>query len=360
MALDPSIIKSETAAEAATWFAEFRAEGMTADTRTRFDEWLRKSPENIQAYLEVAAGWSELPTADPDKRLDIQSLIERARRSGEQNITPLASAKGAQGRSRNRFWTPALAASFALLTLLLGTGAYLWASYAGAYSTNIGEQRTVSLPDGSTVILNALTTVRVRYSNTLREVDLIRGQAFFDDIKDPRRPFIVRMRSATVRAVGTQFDIDTTNNAALVTVIEGQVAVGGGGALKVASDAQALRLKGANPQRQEPSPVLVSAGQQLVVTAQLTEKPQRIDVRSETAWLQGRLVFENTPLVKVAARFNLYSSRRLVITDPALQTVGVSGVYSSADPESLIGFLRAQPGLQVVETPTAVTVSRRD
>lgn len=360
MAMDPSIIKPTAGAEACAWFAEFRAEGMTADTRMRFDEWLRKSPEHIQAYLEVAAGWSELPTADPNGCIDIQALIARARESREENVVPFTNARGSQRHTGNRFWTPALAASFALLTLLFGAGLLFWTYHVGAYTTNIGEQRTLSLPDGSTVVLNALTTVRVRYSNTLREVDLIQGQAFFHDIEDPKRPFIVRMRGATVRAVGTQFDIDTANNAALVTVIEGKVAVADESSPDLPADTHGLPLETVSLQREAPNSVFVSAGQQLVVTAKLIEKPQRADIKSATAWLQGHLVFDDTPLVKVAAQFNLYSSRRLVITDPALQTIGVSGVYSSADPESLIGFLRAQPGLTVVETPTEITVSGRD
>lgn len=73
-------------AEASAWFIEFRAETVTVGTRARFDEWLRRSPEHIQAYLEVAAGGSELPTADPQGRIDIPALIKRARESPDENV----------------------------------------------------------------------------------------------------------------------------------------------------------------------------------------------------------------------------------------------------------------------------------
>jgi len=70
-----------------------------------------------------------------------------------------------------------------------------------------------------------------------------------------------------------------------------------------------------------------------------------------------RLIFEATPLSDVAEEFNRYNTRKLVIADPALRSVGISGVYSTADPASLVGFLRAQPNLQVTETDGEIRVT---
>lgn len=343
-------IKPGIIAEASTWFAEFRAGGMTGGARARFDEWLRHSPEHIQAYLEVAAGWSELPTADPEGRIDVEALVALARASEDENVVLLSQGDGSHVETPRSAWMYALAACVALITILMGAGTWVWMYRAGTYSTGIGEQRTLSLADGSTVILNALTTVRVRFNRATREVDLIRGQAFFHDTDDPERPFIVRSDGATVRALGTQFDVYMTLDGILVTVLEGRVAL-------AKSPHQPLPSIGTEEPRL--LPVLVSAGEQAIITAQLVGKPKPADIRAATAWVEKRLVFDNTPLREVADQFNLYSSRSLVIADPALRSVGVSGVYSSADPESLIGFLQAQPGLLVIETPKEITVSRR-
>ena len=64
--------KTQTAvvAEASEWFIEFRAGDVNGAARLRFIEWLRRSPEHIQAYLEVSGAWSGLPSSDPDGRLD--------------------------------------------------------------------------------------------------------------------------------------------------------------------------------------------------------------------------------------------------------------------------------------------------
>ncbi|MGH8327569.1 MAG: FecR family protein [Steroidobacteraceae bacterium] len=362
MAKHGSTIKPEAAAEAAAWFAEFRAEDVTSGTRARFDDWLRQSPQHIEAYIDVAAGWAELPTADPEGRIDVQALVARARESHDENVVTLRRADKSGRRANSRARMQALAASLALISILSGAIAWVWLYRADTYSTGIGEQRTLVLADGSTVILDALTTVRVRFSKTARAVDLIKGQAYFHDTYERGRPFVVRSDEATIRAIGTQFDVHQQRDGMIVTVVEGKVAVAETSqAAAPASGAGLSSAAGSGASLGPPSlaPVFVSAGEQVTLTAQLIRQPERVDVSAATAWVQKRLNFDNTPLEKVAAQFNLYSSRRLVIVDPALRSVEISGVYSSADPVSLIGFLRAQPNLLVTETDGEIRVSLR-
>ena len=360
MATQGSTTKSDAAAEAAAWFTEFRARDMTPGSRARFDDWLRQSPQHIQAYLEVAAGWSELPTADPEGRIDVQALVARARESRDENVVALPRADQAGLRPNSRARVRALAAALAVISILSGAVAWVWLYRADTYRTGIGEQRTLVLADGSTVILDALTTVRVRFSKTARAVDLLQGQAYFHDTYDPRRPFVVRSDETTIQAIGTQFDVHRQQDGMVVTVVEGKVAVAESAQVPDAGEGpSSITDDRTSPRPPSPAHMLVSAGEQVTLTAQLIRKPERVDVSTATAWLQKRLVFDNTPLQEVADQFNLYSSRRLVIVDPALRSVGISGVYSSADPVSLIGFLRAQPTLLVTETAEDIRVSLR-
>lgn len=342
------------AAEASTWFIEFRSGDATADTRARFDAWLRRSPQHIQAYLEVASAWSELPTADPKGRIDLSELIARARSSADDNVVPLATARAEQatrvGRRVDRVGQRRralnLAAVFATFAILTGIATWLGFYRADTYSTGIGEQRTVRLEDGTTVELNALSTVKVRLASDIRNVELTEGQALFHVAKDPKRPFIVRSDATTVRAVGTQFDVHRKLNGTVVTVLEGRVAV---------ADAKPALAE----QRIEVAPIYLSAGEQVTVTEKETPRARRADVATATAWLQKRLIFDETPLAEVASEFNRYSTRQLVISDPALRTVAISGVYSTTDPDSLIGFLRAQPTIELRESDTEIHLARR-
>jgi transmembrane sensor len=343
-------LKPDIVAEASAWFIEFRAGDITANARAKFHEWLRRSPEHIQAYIEVAAGWAELPTADPEGRLDIPALIKRARESQEENVVTVPQWTPARVHRRSlsvRAW----AASLAGVAIIVGGAAWLTHYRANTFSTGVGEQRTVRLADGSMIELNALSTIRVRLSQQERDIDLAEGQALFHVAKDPARPFIVKSGATTVRAVGTQFDVYRRKSGTVVTVVEGRVAVAG-------PESSSL------PPNQPASSLFLVAGEQVTMPAQLPPKeqpkPRRADVAVATAWVQKRLIFEETPLASVAEEFNRYSPRRLVILDPELKSVAISGVYSSADPDSLLGFLRTQPNIQLVESDQEIRISLRE
>ena len=337
-------------AEASEWFIDFRAGDVDGEARLRFIEWLRRSPEHIQAYLEVSGVWSELPCSDPEGRFDIASLIARAR--NEPDVTPLSAVNpwlpppppaGEPRALRKLLRRPVLAAAaLALLTSL--TALFLWieSDTARSYSTGIGEQRTIQLQDGSTVELNARSRVKVRLTERRRDVALIEGQALFSVAKDRQRPFVVRVGDAQVRAVGTEFDVYKKHAETVVTVVEGRVETYSGAD---GADAAAIML---------------SAGEQLTVLPHTVTRPTRADTVAATAWVQKRLIFEETPLNEVAEEFNRYNRRPLAIDDAELQTLKISGVYSSTDPASLINFLRSQNSINVIETENQVRVVRRE
>jgi transmembrane sensor len=335
-------------AEASEWFIDFRAGDVDGETRLRFIEWLRRSPEHIQAYLEVSGVWSELPSSDPEGRFDIASLISRARSEPDViALSPLnpppphppAGPRALRTLSRR----PVLAAA-ALALLAVTTALFLWidSDTARPYSTGIGEQRTIQLLDGSTVELNARSKIKVRFTDRRRDVALIEGQALFRVAKDKQRPFVVRAGDAQVRAVGTEFDVYKKHAETVVTVVEGRVETYAGAD---STDAAAIML---------------SAGEQLTVLPHTVTKPTRADTAAATAWVQKRLIFEETPLNEVAEEFNRYNRRPLAIDDAELQTLKISGVYSSTDPASLINFLRSQNSINVIETENQVRVVRRE
>jgi transmembrane sensor len=336
-------------AEASAWFIEFRAGDVNGDARLRFIEWLRRSPEHIHAYLEISGVWAELPSSDPEGKIDVTALIERAR--AEADVVALsADSKRSASISekadspllwrRPRLTVCALAAAVLLAVaavLLLGDG-----NFSGTYSTGIGEQRTVQLMDGSTVELNARSTIQVHLTEDQRDLTLLEGQALFRVAKDKQRPFVVRAGDAQVRAVGTEFDVYKKLTATVVTVVEGRVETYD------------------NSDSSGSAAVILSAGEQLTVLPHVVTKPTHTDTAVATAWVQKRLIFEETPLSDVAEEFNRYNRRPLTIDDGELEGLKISGVYSSTDPASLINFLRSQKSIQVVETEKQVRVLRRE
>ena len=336
-------------AEASEWFIDFRAGDVDGEARLRFIEWLRRSPEHIQAYLEVSGVWSELPNSDPGGRFDIASLIARAR--NEPDVIPLSPVNprlppppAAEAHALHKLSRRPVLAAAALALLASITALFLWidADAGRSYSTGIGEQRTIQLLDGSTVELNARSRVKVRLTDHRRDVVLIEGQALFSVAKDKQRPFVVQAGDAQVRAVGTEFDVYKKQAETVVTVVEGRVETYSG-----ADGAGAAAI-------------MLSAGEQLTVLPHTVTKPTRADTAAATAWVQKRLIFEETPLNEVAEEFNRYNRRPLTIDDAELRTLKISGVYSSTDPASLINFLRSQNSINVIETENQVRVVRRE
>ena len=397
--------------EASEWFVEFRVGDVDEHSRERFDEWLRRSPEHIRAYMEIARTYVELPSVKLAGKLDVDSLIAYAHSA--ENVVPLSGAgtarpnaprtmatepnyRGLQARragraprSRRRF----LAAASCTLVLVIA-GAVWWQTNGfPSYTTDIGERRSITLADGSTVDLNSRSRLRVEFTKGERRVLLLEGQALFQVSKDKNRPFIVSSGDATVRAVGTQFDVYRRTSGTTVTVIEGRVAVYSTAhvepsapapasapssiagpphasghpaasplASKSSSSGSAPQLPSNPAGLADPSgssAIFLSAGEQVTVTSAEVAPPKHADIAATTAWMERRLIFDGSRLSDVVQEFNRYNHRQLVIEGSQLPDFHVSGVYSSSDPSSLIRFLRDQPGVKITEDDNEIRISSR-
>jgi transmembrane sensor len=352
--------------EAATWFLECRSGDLDEMGRHEFDSWLKRSPEHVSAYLEVAAIWSEGPALDPLRKWDAETLLAEAKkdeghvvpmpgssavREPEETVPVQVARSPTRGAARYRLRPLALAASVAALAAV---GALLvWIALSSAvYSTAIGEQRSIELADGSTVSMNSKSKIRVWYSKTERTVDLIEGQALFHVAKDHARPFIVRVDGMRVRAVGTQFDVYERRAGTVVTVLEGEVAV------LAQPPAEAPQVRNTTAPTRNPTPIAVSAGEQLTVTPKVAKKSEHANVAAATAWTQRQIVFESATLTEVAEEFNRYNDRQIITEDQGLDGFHISGVFSSTDPESLIRFLRERPGIKVTEQGSVIRIAK--
>jgi transmembrane sensor len=365
---NPPKIRDEIIAEASAWFVEFNDNPEDQSIREAFDRWVRRSPEHVQAYLQISAHWEEgaprpnAPVESIDELIalaktdsNVVHLTSRAARPF--SVRPETSTSEAIGTPRPTRRHLALAAP---ILLGLVTGAVVWQQFLrGVYSTEIGEQRSLTLADGSTVDLNSRSRIRVRYTQQTRHIDLLDGQALFHVAKSTSRPFIVQSQNAQVRAVGTQFDVYRKDSGTIVTVVEGRVAV-------IPAPPEASVGEHATPTSQpaDRQDVFLAAGEQLTLRlgaagTSAPTHPQPANVEVATAWTQHRLIFKGTPLSEVVDEFNRYSRRPLVITDSAIAATRISGSFSSSDPAALLRFLREVGAYNVHETPAAVEISRK-
>jgi len=359
--------------EAAAWFVDFSEGEVDAAGRAAFDEWLRRSPEHVRCYLEISAFWEDAGDFGRDQALDLEALIERALAHSNVlaldavkagNAPPLAENASAaevvdvaanpapvstedrlkrRGARLRRF---AAAASVLVMLAVAGAVAWLQGYWDPTYTTAVGEQRSVTLVDGSKVELNSRSRVRVRFTDQQRVVELLEGQALFKVAKNPVRPFIVRSGATSARAVGTQFDVYRRPDRTVVTVVEGRVAVSSE-LLPVPEQLVGRQPAAAGTSTSIPMPpgagadaVLLVAGEQISVTPRVIARPRPANVEAATAWTQQKLIFDTVPLREVVAEFNRYNRVQLVIDDPGLNEFHVSGVFASTSAQSMLDFLQ--------------------
>jgi transmembrane sensor len=175
------------------------------------------------------------------------------------------------------------------------------------------------LDDGSRVLLDTRSRLRVAFTADARDIELLEGQAHFEVATDARRPFRVRSGSAEVVAVGTRFDVAALPTRTTVTLIEGRVNV--------------RTLPSAS--HSEPQVAAMTPGQQLGITSdgQLVDELV-VKIENVTAWQRGTLVLDDVPLPDALAAMNRYSVTQIVIPSPALQSHRVSGVFHVGDVET--------------------------
>jgi transmembrane sensor len=274
-------------------------------------QWCTSDPSNLSAFEQMQRMWNAIPEA-----MDTAS------------VPPEIAT-----RRRYRQRVIALAASVVLLVGVAGWFAVRHSNTQVLY-TAVGEQRRITLADGSQLDLAPDSRVRTRFSLLQRDVRLERGQAFFAVAHGALRPFTVRANNLTVTAVGTAFDVRIDPSSTEVTVCEGRVDVASG-------KGQAGDHPGIHPE-------IVQAGVgQRVTFSESAGRPSMatVDPKLAGSWRDGRLQFLGEPLENVVGVVNRYATPRIVVS-PAFQQTRFTGTVS---PTHVHDWLEALEQIYAVE-----------
>ncbi|AOH85993.1 hypothetical protein AWL63_20570 [Sphingomonas panacis] len=308
-------IPKEIADEAARWFAEHDS-GLLSDD-SGLAAWLAADPLHARAFAEMEAVWSDLGEVNPasDVRASLPPLPRRS--PGNDNDHSVRHA-----------WMPAaLTACVAVMAIGLAQD---WPMRLRADAvTATGEQRTLTMPDGSRVILNTHSAVAFDYRPNVRIVRLLRGEAAFTVAPDRSRPFTVEASGGSSTALGTRFVVREDGEDTRVAVTEHTVRVA-----YPRSGAEAVTLPEGKsfvygPDRPWGVPTPFSAGE-------------------PDAWVQGELVFENRPLWEVVAELNRYYPGYIQVIGTEVRDRRVSGVFSISNPASAVAKLQRSLGLRSI------------
>lgn len=300
--------------EAAAWIARLRSDAVSQRDKSEFSRWLNQSDAHAHAFDEMNSAWETLGAASylPDAQSSAKAAEPQTRPAPGGWLPRLNLWQGG-------LTIACVAALVAVIALFPGSPPI----EVQTYSTAAGEQRQVSLPDGSVVDLNTRTTLKVAYSDSQRTLTLESGEAYFEVRSNKQRPFVVDVGSGTVTAVGTAFNIYRQPGQTLVTVTEGVVRV------KEAKDATTP----------SPSSEEAVANQQIALDKRGLGQARNLDTTAALAWRDLTLVFDNIPLPKAIDELNRYLSNPVDASDVSLRQLKVSGTFSLQAPQETLQAL---------------------
>lgn len=279
---------------AAGWVARLSSPDATEADRGAFEAWRAADPAHAEAYAEMEALWQTLGHV-PGRR---------HRRSVPKGLAGVVVAI---------VLCAALAFQLGFIDRLRSD---LW--------SGVGDITHATLTDGSRIDLNTDTAIALHFSETERGIELLRGEAFFDVVPDPRRPFVVRSGGLRVRAVGTRFFVRAGDTDKPAGVVEGSVDVAASG-----------------------RPVRVSAGEALHHTNGAPLSVARADVDRATAWRTGRLVFSGERLSTVLAELDRYRRGAIVLLDAAAGERRVTGSFDPRDTDEALDAIASSMGVGI-------------
>lgn len=285
--------------EAIAWLVRVQSGDLTRGERSELAGWRKRTPANELAWREAEELWLGV---EPLRGRSIPGSQPMQR---ERPVLPLRAI------CRRRRWSRPWAAASAAAVLAWAVALYPPVRWLADYSTGTGQTQTVSLEDGSTVALNTDTAIRVEFSGNRRNIRLLSGEAVFKVAKDASRPFTVVAEHGSARAVGTEFLVRESDDGLDVAVLEGVVRMETG----------------------------VLSGQALLTHHQRGSYRQggtlRVDpsvaVENLTAWREGFITFDNTPLREALTQIDRYRPGEVLLLNEKLAEYRVSGVFRIGD-----------------------------
>lgn len=312
-----AFLRTQTPVDATAVQWHSRAEqGLSAAEETQLQQWLAADPVHAAAFEHLGASLRVLRALPAERVAHLRGTSPSRQRVRQGWYERLAA----------RLALRPAALAFACVTLLaIGAGWKLWQAmpdFSETYTSERGQRRDITLPDGSLLTLDTSTSAEVALYRDRREVRLTHGQAMFNVARDAARPFHVQAGAARVTVLGTRFSVRCNacekNTADVnVEVEEGHVSV--------AAPPRATELRAGQA-------VQVYAAGGLGAVAS-------INPASIAPWRKGLIRFTSTPLGEALQEFERYAPVKLVIRDPAVAAMPIGGSYQALHPAAFVQVL---------------------
>lgn len=327
--------------EAAHWLVALDDDPDDLALRARFQAWLDASPANAAAWKDTA---------------DIDDLIGRLPPAHEPHWKPYQAKRPRTAARTPRSWTmnghatsrPPPRRRQRIFGSLVAVAAACFVAFMtpplllrmeADQVTSTGEVRSVRLEDGSTVWLGPDSALAADFANGKRGVRLLKGEAFFDVVPDPGRPFQVQAAATETTVLGTAFDVRLEEDAVAVAVRTGRVQV----------DHRSAR---------PPISEQLEAGHWARITWSGHAAHGQVRAEEVAAWMDGQIIARDRALADVVDDLRRYYSGVIVLTDDDLARQRVTGAYNVADPAKALRAVAGAHGGSVRQlSPWILVVS---
>ncbi|RZL10236.1 MAG: iron dicitrate transport regulator FecR [Rubrivivax sp.] len=301
--------------------AEVEAPEAAERARQTLAQWRARSPEHEAAAVEALRRWQMLG-----------GMVDELRGHFDEPA-PVVVAGPRHATLRRRQALRAIAGLGSVIAVGTGT-AWYWHQPVFEQTLHMGTAQTGSapLPDGSRIDLNARTDLSVQLYRQRRVVTLRQGEARFEVAADASRPFTVETRVGTVTVVGTAFTVNDRGGPVSIQVEHGHVR---------------FKATGSNPgfwlSRSDPAepPIDLHAGQSLTLRNGLPGPVTRLAQGQAAAWRDGWLVFDNMRLDEALPAINAHREHALVLGDPRVAAMPLTGRFRAAESDRLVDALPA-------------------
>lgn len=316
----------------------------TAEEARVIRAWLDANPADRELVERLDHVTSAAP-ADVDVEAALARVHRRMNETPQRPTLTLERGRAAALPRRSRtIWIGGLIAAAAVAGVLFTTMRRPTASTAtttvNRYTTGVGKRDSITLGDGSRVILGPQTTLEVpsNFGDASRTVAL-QGDAWFDVKHDASKPFQVRSNGVLIEDVGTTFAVESDGErGTTVAVVTGSVRL--------------RRDAGAN------DGVLLSAGDRGSIDSTGQTSVERNAVREEdTAWLSGRLAFRDAPLSRVAAELERWYGVKILVADSALREQHVTTSFEGESVDQALRILGLTMGASIERRGDSAIVS---
>jgi len=290
--------------------------------QVEFDAWLAESDANRVAYLRQNAVWGAA-----------------GRLNALRQQQPMREAKPSAKPGNWRLFRY-IAAALIVAAIALSSFAYFQPPADSTYVTPVGGRKIITLADGTQIELNTNSALRIR-GGAVRQVTLLRGEAYFNVQHNGADPFAVTASGYRITDLGTKFLVGASTDLVKVSVLEGSAAV--------------TPVSGQKAQR---SALLLPGDVAVANASGLTVKKEPVaSVATALGWRRGLLTFKDTQLADAVAEFNRYNTHKLRISDAEVGRLKINGTFQAENADVFATSVQELFGLKISRNGGGTTLS---